>query len=417
MLGPWGSRLAGAAAAALAAAAGWAAPLPRLGGVTVQAWAVAVAEPDGRILTRGEGAAELDSEGRPIRPFGPRTPLRVASISKVVVALAVLRLADQGRLGLDDDVSLWLGWPLRHPYHPDRPIRVRHLLAHTAALSDAGGYVVPLGTDLRSYLSSASFSAHPPGEVFDYANLGSVVLATVIERVTGERFDRAAQRLVLKPLGIRACFNWSGCPAGFARRGAVLHRPSSHGGWTAEADAERPPAGCPVRLGPGTSCQDLERYVPGTNGGLFSPQGGLRISVAELARLGRAVLVNQGRFLKTTTHAALFRAQPILAHGAGPETDRRLFRAWSEGGLHCLSGTGAADGDQPLSPRPTAGCGHLGDAYGVKAALVMDPKTGTVRAQAVLGSPEPPPQGRVSAFAGLEEALFALAPTAPPAER
>ncbi|RYY92389.1 MAG: class C beta-lactamase-related serine hydrolase, partial [Alphaproteobacteria bacterium] len=63
-------------------------------------------------------------------------PVRVASISKLVVAIGVLRLVEQGKLSLDDDVSQKLGWPLRHPAYPDRPITLRLLLSHRTGLTD-----------------------------------------------------------------------------------------------------------------------------------------------------------------------------------------------------------------------------------------------------------------------------------------
>ena len=56
----------------------------------------------------------------------PDDPVRIASISKLVVAIGVMRLVEAGRLDLDRDVSEWLGWRLRNPAFPDRPISLRH---------------------------------------------------------------------------------------------------------------------------------------------------------------------------------------------------------------------------------------------------------------------------------------------------
>ena len=55
-------------------------------------------------------------------------PVRIASISKLVTALGVLRMVDAGQLDLDRDVSDYLGWRLRNPHFPDTPITLRHLL-------------------------------------------------------------------------------------------------------------------------------------------------------------------------------------------------------------------------------------------------------------------------------------------------
>ena len=409
-----GRRLAGAAGLVLLALAGPAAGagLPRLAGVPVAGFAFAGMGADGRLFAHVEGGAELAPDGTILRPLAPETPMRVASISKVVVALAILRLADRGQLDLDADAARALGRPLRNPSHPHVPVTIRQLLRHESSLSDAGGYAATLGTRLEDMLGPRVWSQSAPGTAFDYANLNSVVLATIVEMQTGLRFDRAARALVLDPLGIEGCFNWSDCGPGVAAMGAVLYRKSAdHGAswqpdgpWVPQVDGERPLDGCPVRPAPGRPC-DLATYLPGTNGGLFAPQGGLRISILELARLGQALLANRNGFLKPETHAALFRPRAVAPGGAGAETDTRLMRFWSEGGLHCFSGTGEAGTDQPLAPLAMAGCGHLGEAYGLFSALVMDPARGTVRAWAVTGSGDRPPPGTRSRFNALEEEL------------
>src|SRR5436190_22947897 len=63
-------------------------------------------------------------------------PARIASISKLAVAIGVMRLVEQGRLDLDRDVSFYLGWPLRNPAFPDQPITLRLLLSHRSSLKD-----------------------------------------------------------------------------------------------------------------------------------------------------------------------------------------------------------------------------------------------------------------------------------------
>lgn len=386
--------------------------LPVAGEVMLSGYAIAVGRRDGPLSLDAAGAAELTPEGEAVRPMTADTPVRIASISKLSLALALHRLADRGVLALDDEASVHLGWRLRNPAHPDTPVTIRQLLRHESSISDAGGYGGTLGERLRDTLGPRSWSAAAPGTAFDYANLNSAILAEIVEAKTGERFDRAMQALVFAPLGIRACFNWSSCPEGHAGAGAVLYRKSSDygvtwkpdGPWVAQVDSERPMGGCPVRRPEGVPC-DLDSYVPGTNGGLFGPQGGLRISIVELARLGQALLVNKGGFLSARARAELFRPLAVKAGGDGEETDTRLMRFWSAGGLHCFSGDGRAGGDQPTAPAAMVGCGHLGEAYGLFSALVIDPKAGTVMAWAMTGSADKPRPGAVSRFNASEEAL------------
>lgn len=408
-----------ALAAMLLCSATTALALPELAGTTVAGWAVAAAGPGGWMEARAEGGAELSAEGAIMRPMTPDSPVRIASISKLALALAIHRLADAGRLRLDDDASRHLGWNLRHPRFPEAPVTIRMLLRHEGSISDAAGYGGRLGEQLRDRISQNSWSAARPGTAFDYSNLNSAILAEIVEVKTGQRFDRAMQDLVFAPLGVKACFNWSSCPPGHAGSGAILYRKSAdYGGnwapdgpWVAQVDAERPADGCPVaRADPATAC-NLDRYVPGTHGGLFAPQGGTRIAISELALLGARLAANQNGFLKPASHAALFRAVAVRPppERAGEETDAGLMQFYSEGGLHCFSGTGAAGGDQPLSPMPMGGCGHLGSAYGLLSGLVIDPATGMARAWALTGSAQRPGPGRVSRFHVEEEALATMA--------
>ncbi|PNB53250.1 serine hydrolase, partial [Pseudomonas sp. FW305-130] len=69
-------------------------------------------------------------------------PVRIASISKLVTAIAVLRLVEQHRRDLDTDVSTWLGYKLRNPAFADRPITLRLLLSHRSSLTDGIDYVL-----------------------------------------------------------------------------------------------------------------------------------------------------------------------------------------------------------------------------------------------------------------------------------
>lgn len=385
---------------------------PMLGGVEAAGYSLFALHPDGAGKTVNGGAAEIGPDGSSVRLMTTDVPVRAASISKVAVALALHRLADAGRIGLDDEASTHLGWTLRNPAHPKSPVTIRQMMRHESSLSDGGGYAFLLGERLQDRLGPDSWSRSAPGTTFDYANLNQAILGQLIEQVTGKRFDRAVQELVFAPLQIAACFNWSQCPPGFADGGAVLYRkaPSSdgpwnpEGPWVAQVDARRP-GDCPVRVADGKPC-DLASYVPGTNGSLFSPQGGMRISVSDLGALGLALLDREGGFLKPDTRASLFRAVAVKPAGGGAETDMALMQYWSEGGLHCFSGTGAPGTDQPLSPQPLKGCGHLGNAYGLLSGLVIDPTAGTVVAYAITGTSAPPPPGKVSRFSAPEEDLL-----------
>ncbi len=193
----------------------------------------------GETAVSATGIADLNT-GRAVTPDDP---VRVASISKLVVAIAVLRLVEQRRLDLDADVSDLLGWRLRNPAFPERPVTLRLLLSHRSSLIDAADYVLPLDAETRTVVADpkAWDAEHPPGSHFRYSNLASGLIAATIERATGERFDRVMDRLVLRPLKLDACYNWASCSPAAKARAVVIYRDRKP-----TKDGPAQVAGCPV---------------------------------------------------------------------------------------------------------------------------------------------------------------------------
>ena len=226
-------------------------------------------------------------------PMQAGTRLRIASISKLVVALGVLRLVDAGKMSLDDD----LGW--RHPGHPDSPISARLLLSHQAGLADGLGTRFESAAALQAALTDArSWLPQAPGRHFSYSNLAFGLLGTSMERATGESFEALMQRWVLQPLGLSASFApWLQTPA-WRDDLATLYR-LHDGAWRAEADD------------PGRPPSPPQPQLPGANATPWGPQGGLRISVPDLARVAALLIrrgqVQGGRFLSPAMAAELTR--------------------------------------------------------------------------------------------------------------
>ena len=333
------------------------------------------------------------------------SPVRIASVSKLITALGVMRLVDAGVLELDRDVSDYLGWRLRNPAFPDTPITLRLLLSHQSSLVDGGElYIVPLGETVRGRLTDPRVwdAAHAPGSGwFHYANINFPVVASVMEKAADERFDALMQRLVFRPLKLDACFNWSGCPAKAIRRAVVLYRPD---GEVARDDLKGEPPPCLVVPAGNGSC-DLSRYRPGDNGALFSPQGGARISMRDLARIGR-MLANRGKgFLKPQSYAALVEPQWRLVGGNGLDEEGK------PGGIFCAYGlavhtigSGAPGCRDDLFGDGRLRIGHSGEAYNLRSGLWLDPKTGRGLAFFTSEVPDDAARGR-SGFTQREEAV------------
>jgi CubicO group peptidase (beta-lactamase class C family) len=329
-------------------------------------------------------------------------PVRIASITKLHVALGVMRLVEQGKLDLDEDVSRHLGWKLRNPSFPDRPITLRLLLSHRSSLRDDAGYALPLGMTVERAVAApeAWDRANPPGAFFRYSNLGFPVVASVMERAAGERFDRLMERLVLKPLALDACFNWTTCSDSKTARAAVLYAPD---GSAVRDDLKgvRPP--CPVVPDSNGGCS-LAAYPLGSNGALFSPQGGLRISVRDLAKVGGLMLrsgrlPDGSRFLREESLAQMESLHWRFDGGNGD----------SEGDFYCGYGLAVqilaqcAPKDDPFGDSKPR-LGHAGDAYGLRSGLWIDRATGRGIAYFATALGDDPARGR-SAYRAIEEWL------------
>lgn len=321
-------------------------------------------------------------------PVTRDTLFRMASVSKLIVALGVMRLVDAGKMSLDGDVADWLGYPLRHPQFPSFPITPRLLLSHRAALSDEGGYRWGPEVSLRSVLSpdgalfakGKSWLTHAPGSFFQYCNLNFGLLASVVERVSGQRFDRFMRSEVLSPLGMAGGFNPThftddemGHVATLYRKRSADERWNSQGPWVPQVDdfgGRRP-----------TTPDVPASYVLGANGTLFSPQGGIRTRVQDLGVVVQMLLhegqYNGRQFLSRHAVQALLSEQwRHDAKTANGDTVQGIFQAWGVGLQHfidrsVLDGT-RGSGDRLQERGGVNAWGHLGDAYGLNSGVVFD---------------------------------------------
>ncbi|MEO6228250.1 MAG: serine hydrolase domain-containing protein [Thermomonas sp.] len=337
-------------------------------------------------------------------------PARIASISKLVTTLGVMRLVEQGKLSLDADVSKQLGFTLRNPAFPDRKITLRMLLSHTSSLTDGAGYWnVPLGSAITSITNDpkAWDDAHAPGTYFRYTNLNFPLVAQLMGRATGERFDLLMRRLVLAPLQLDACFNWSGCSDAAVARAVVLYDAN---GAVEKDDLHGKRPACPVIVAEGDDC-DLSRATPGSNGALFSPQGGLRISVRDLAKIGR-LLLNDGtldgvRILKPAT-VRLLATSVWTWNGSNGEIGEEDEP--NTGGVFCSYGLAMhmlARGDGTKCRDDLFGdgrkrIGHSGSAYSLLSGLWIDRERGTGVAYFATGVANDSSSAH-SAFSAVEE--------------
>lgn len=159
---------------------------------------VAVLEGD-RVWLSGYGAANLS----PRRAATSRTSYRIGSITKTFTAAEVLRLVEEGRVGLEDDVRTLV------PAFPEKPwvVTLRELLGHTAGIgwyrSPRDGWTTrPTSTAQALDLFKDRPLAFEPGSAFLYSSYGYVLLGAAIEASTGQPYATTLERELWKPLGL-----------------------------------------------------------------------------------------------------------------------------------------------------------------------------------------------------------------------
>lgn len=165
------------------------------------AGAVVVVVKDGQVLLCS-GYGYRDEKNK-IPMDGNTTLLRVASISKLFTATAVMQLVEQGLLDLDTDVNQYLDFTIHHTF--PNPITLRTLLTHTSGFEDVGrNLAVPTGdrlVSLQEYLvENQPVRIFPPGVVPTYSNYGTTLAGYIVQRVANEPFEEYVERHILRPL-------------------------------------------------------------------------------------------------------------------------------------------------------------------------------------------------------------------------
>lgn len=182
--------------------------------------ALVVMKGDELVLARGYGAEAVERADA----VAPTSMFPLNSISKQFTAALVLKLAEEGRLTIDDPAARHLpdftGLP--------RGLTVRHLLTHTSGMRDIlvqpelNAVLERPGSTDEEFVALARHSPadFPPGSRWSYANLNYVMLALIAERVAGERLEDALRARFFRPLGLsslRECPPHPGAGRGAAR--------------------------------------------------------------------------------------------------------------------------------------------------------------------------------------------------------
>ncbi|MGK5078890.1 serine hydrolase domain-containing protein [Janthinobacterium sp. HLX7-2] len=163
--------------------------------------------PDGKVRTGAVGLRDAAKQA----PMLADTRVQVGSVAKVALALGVLRLISEDRFTLDTPLQQVLPeLALKNPWQASDPVRIRHLLAHTSGLDNVRFWQAfslkpqpdtPLAAAFDGSGSLLRVRARP-GSRYAYSNMGYGLLGMVIEKVTGQPYERYLDAQLLQPLGM-----------------------------------------------------------------------------------------------------------------------------------------------------------------------------------------------------------------------
>ena len=352
--------------------------------------------------------------GRGDLPLSINSYVRVASISKLATMLCFMKLYEARKVSLDSDISPQLGFTLRNPNFPNKIITPRMVLSHTSSVRDSDNYVGRIGETLESFFTPNSENwangAHWGKQnigYFSYSNLGMGLIAQIIERASQMRFDIAVKKLVFDPIGIECGFNWSGIADEDVVYSSPLFRRANSGiEWKIQTDGNPISLTRPVHnLKEGKILSD---YEIGTNGLVFSPQGGLRANIIHLVKLAQ-VFSGIVPLLKAKTLADIIKPQWTF-NGENGEGE---IENGVESGAFLSFGTGIhriiKSNNSPITGLNCELIGHYGQAYGLLGGLWLNPTNGKGFAWFINGSLDSPQNGAHSGVTLIEETIMQAA--------
>lgn len=165
----------------------------------VQPGAAVMVIHDGKVVHQaGYGYANLETR----TPIGADTAFRLASVSKQFTVMAVMILAEDGKLEYDDPISRYL--PQLAPYEG---VTIRHLLTHTGGLPEYYDIIetsagMPSNADALELLGKMGDAEFVPGERYEYSNPGYDMLASLVAAASGIDFAKFMQQRIFVPLGM-----------------------------------------------------------------------------------------------------------------------------------------------------------------------------------------------------------------------
>lgn len=240
------------------------------------------------VWMKGFGYADIANK----IPYTPNTIMNVASIAKTLTGVCMMRLVEENKLSLDEDINTYLPFSVSNPNFPNEKITLRMIATHSSSLADrypfyestyitGGDAKEALGSFLKNYFvkggkyyTDSNFYKANPGTYCEYSNIAAALAGYIVELKSGMKLNEYSKKIVFKPLGME-----------------------TSGWFLSEIDLKKH---AKLYVNKGDSTINVPLY-----GMTTYPDGGLRTSVAELSKFFIALL-NEGvyknkRILKKET--------------------------------------------------------------------------------------------------------------------
>lgn len=267
---------------------------------------------------------------------------RIASISKSFSATSIMQLVEAKKLNLEDDVSTLIGFKVRNPKFPAIVITLKMLLSHTSSLNDSEGYfTLDVINPEKNSNWQKCYSDYAPGKGYKYCNLNFNIVGTIIERTSGQRFDKYVKEHVLDPLDLYGGYQVGALDA--AKFVTLYEYDSTSKKFTA----------APMAYNPRTT--EINEYVMGYSTPIFSPTGGMKMSAIDLAK-----------YMTMHMNFGTYKGVSIIKK----KSSRIMQTPVSDG----EEGYGLAlHKTKKIIPGKTL-TGHTGSAYGLYSMMFFEPK-------------------------------------------
>jgi len=304
--------------------------------IPVMGMSVAVVIENKIIYTHAFGLKDAETKS----PLTNENIFRIASISKSFSATAIMQLVEADKIDLDQDVSELFGFKIRNPKFPETIITLRLMLSHLSSINDSQGYfTLDSINPAKSDNWFKCYNNYEPGKGYNYCNLNFNMIGTIIEKISGERFDSYIQKHILDPLQLYGGYYVEG-----------LDKTKFASIYEYQTDAAKFIAS-PLAYAPRT--EEIANYVMGYSTPIFSPTGGMKISAKDLATY-MMMHANNGKF-----NGVRIISKKSSIEMQTPLSDNRNY------GFAIETTTKLIDGKVMV--------GHTGSAYGLYSAMFFNP--------------------------------------------